>query len=72
MTVRILQLTDLHLSSDPKATLKDVSTHDVLFEVLDHIRTIGCEFDRVVVTGDMAHDEATSLSIHGLVLASST
>jgi Icc protein len=57
MAVRILQLTDLHLFTDPTATIRDVCTHDSLSRVLDHVRSLGAEFDHVVISGDLAHDE---------------
>ena len=61
MSVEILQLTDLHLLSDPDATLKGVSTHKSLVDVLDFIdaglNAGRWNIDVAVITGDMAHDE---------------
>ena len=56
MTVRVLQLSDCHLLSDPEATLKGVPTAASLGEVLAFI-TENEEFDFLVISGDLAHDE---------------
>lgn len=57
----VLQLTDLHLMTDPSATLKDVCTRDEVARVFAYvragIRAGRWSFDQVVVTGDLAHDE---------------
>jgi Icc protein len=58
---QILQLTDLHLMSDPDAALKGVRTRDTLNDVLRFVRK-RCQadewdFDYILVTGDLAHDE---------------
>ena len=57
----ILQLTDLHLMSDPQAELRGARTREIVEPVLRHVRA-GIEagrwvFDRIVLTGDLAHDE---------------
>lgn len=57
----ILQMTDLHLMSDPAGTLKDVCTRAEVERVIAYIRE-GVDagrwsFDQIVVTGDLAHDE---------------
>ena len=61
MTSEILQLTDLHLISDPQQRLKGVPTRDALLDLLDFVRagieTGRWDFDYIVVTGDVAHDE---------------
>jgi Icc protein len=57
MTVRLAQLTDLHLQRDPFAELKGVRTQDTLHAVLTVLRNSGSPFDRVVLSGDLAHDE---------------
>jgi len=56
MTVRVLQLSDCHLSSDPEATLKGVPTAASLREVLAFIAE-NEEFDFLVISGDLAQDE---------------
>lgn len=57
----VLQLTDIHLLTDPRATLKDVCTRDEVARVIGFIRggvAAGrWDFDLIVVTGDLAHDE---------------
>ena len=57
----ILQLTDLHLFSDPAAILKGVPTRESLVDVLRYVRQ-GIQsgkwtFSHFVITGDLAHDE---------------
>lgn len=56
-TVRILQLTDLHVFKDADARLKGIPTRELLEDVVRHIRATGERFDHVVVTGDHTHDE---------------
>ncbi|MBC8355852.1 MAG: metallophosphoesterase [Planctomycetes bacterium] len=57
----VLQLTDLHLLSDPAATLKDICTRDEVTRVFAYIRegvaARRWNFDQIVITGDLAHDE---------------
>jgi Icc protein len=58
---QILQLTDLHLMADPNAALKGVRTRDSLNDVLRFVREL-CQanewdFDYILITGDLAHDE---------------
>lgn len=58
---RILQLTDLHVFSEPHATLKGIPTRESLQEVVEFILQTEAAFDQVIVTGDHTHDElATS------------
>lgn len=61
MNAKILQLTDLHLMADPAATLKGIRTRDTLTDVLQAIRVggqaDGSDFDYLLLTGDLAHDE---------------
>lgn len=56
MTVRVLQLSDCHLLSDPEATLKGVPTAASLGEILAFIAA-NEEFDLLVISGDLAQDE---------------
>ncbi|MEO1972474.1 MAG: phosphodiesterase [Pirellulaceae bacterium] len=60
MNARILQLTDLHLTADPDATLKGIRTRASLASVLQAIREgvsdQELEFEYVILTGDLAHD----------------
>jgi Icc protein len=57
----ILQLTDLHLMSDPAGELKGVRVRDITQRVIDDVRhridSGHCDVDRIVITGDLAHDE---------------
>lgn len=56
-SVRILQLTDLHVFADPLHRLKDIPTFELLQDVVAEIRASGQTFDHVVITGDHTHDE---------------
>ena len=56
---RLIQLTDLHLLCDPLARLKGVPIWETFREVLDHIKNNAGEWDLLVITGDLAHDELT-------------
>lgn len=60
MPVKILQLTDLHLFSDPETRLRGVPTGETLTDVLDHVQTLAADCDWIVLTGDLAHDEQPS------------
>ena len=57
----ILQLTDLHLTADPLAELKGARTRPIVERMLNHVRGEieqgRWRFDRIVITGDLAHDE---------------
>ena len=57
MSVRILQLSDPHLLSDPDAQLRGVPTYRSLRQVLRHLDREASGFDWVILTGDLAHDE---------------
>lgn len=57
MTVRIVQITDLHLMADPLGELKGVCTRDTLRAVLEVLRRDFGSAERLIVTGDLAHDE---------------
>ena len=56
-TVRILQLTDLHVFKDPDVRLKGIPTRELLEDVVRHVRATKHPFDHVVITGDHTHDE---------------
>jgi len=57
----VLQITDLHLQADRKSTLKDVCTYDTFVRVLNSIRDRCAsgewEFEHIVISGDLTHDE---------------
>lgn len=57
MTIRILQLSDPHLLSDPDARLRGVPTYRSFRQVLRYLDREALDFDWVIVTGDLAHDE---------------
>jgi Icc protein len=56
MAIRLLQLTDLHLSADPEKRVKGVPPRAALGDVIGHIRTGNMRFDHIVITGDLADD----------------
>lgn len=60
MAIRVVQLTDCHLFTDPKAELKGVRTRDCFEQALQTLRREVPHADAVIVTGDLAHDEQTS------------
>lgn len=61
MHVDVLQLTDLHLMRDRANTMRGVRTYDALFEVLRFIdagvQSGRWNFEHIVITGDLTHDE---------------
>lgn len=57
MAARIIQITDLHLMADPLAELKGVCTRATLQAVLDVLQRDFRLAERLIVTGDLAHDE---------------
>ena len=57
MAVRILQLSDPHLLSDPDAQLRGVPTYRSFRQVLRHLDREAVRFDWMILTGDLAHDE---------------
>lgn len=57
MTSRLIQLTDLHLMSDPQAELKGICTRARLDKVLSFLNAQYPHPQRLIVTGDLTHDE---------------
>src|SRR5262249_45172025 len=57
MTRTILQITDCHLFADPLAKLKEICTRTSLELVLAQITRQFPHVERLVITGDLAHDE---------------
>lgn len=55
--VNILQITDLHLFAEPDVMLKGIDTRKSFDRVLAHAADLGADFDLVIVTGDLTHDE---------------
>lgn len=58
MSVRIVQLTDLHLYRDRKGVLAGVPTWTTFHAMLDLVRRQQADIDYLVLTGDLAQDEA--------------
>lgn len=57
MPARLIQITDCHLFADPQAKLKDVCTRERLEAVLRALRAERSTADRLIVTGDLTHDD---------------
>ncbi|HIE95815.1 MAG TPA: hypothetical protein EYG03_27410 [Planctomycetes bacterium] len=55
--IRILQLTDLHVFSEPQQRLKGIPTRECLQDVVAWILQHEAPFDHLIVTGDHTHDE---------------
>ncbi|MGI9321172.1 MAG: metallophosphoesterase, partial [Thiogranum sp.] len=58
MSIRILQLSDLHLYQDRDGHLHGVPTWATFRAVLEQVRSQQDDFDYLVLTGDLAQDEA--------------
>ncbi|NIM29429.1 MAG: phosphodiesterase [Gammaproteobacteria bacterium] len=58
MSLRIVQITDTHLSRDPDGVLAGVATWKTFNAVLRQIERRHADFDYLVLTGDLAQDEA--------------
>jgi Icc protein len=56
-TVRLVQITDTHLSGDERASLRDVATLPALRAVLVHAAPAIEAADAVLVTGDVVQDD---------------
>ena len=56
--MKVIQITDLHLHEDRAATLKEVVTWESFEAVLADIDANHSDFDLMVITGDIAQDEA--------------
>ena len=57
MPARIVQISDCHLLADPEEPFKGIYPHRQLIDVLRLARETVPDCDRVILTGDMAHDE---------------
>ena len=62
--VRILQITDTHLFAEKHETLLGVNTWDSYQSVLDAIHAESPEYDLIVATGDLAHDQSAAAYQH--------
>ena len=58
MTTRLVQLTDLHLFRDPGGLLAGVPTWASFRAILDQVRRGQGNLDYLILTGDLAQDEA--------------
>ncbi len=58
MPTKILQLTDLHLFADPSIRLNGIPTRETLHEVLRFIINGSHDFEHLIITGDLAHDDS--------------
>jgi len=58
MSIRIVQLSDLHLYQDRGGRLYGVPTWATFHAVLEQVRSQQDDFDYLVLTGDLAQDEA--------------
>ncbi len=54
---RIVQITDTHLSTNPSEELLGCRTQDSLKRVLRRIQDSYMDCDRMIVTGDLVHEE---------------
>jgi len=57
MTIRLIQVTDSHLMADPLAELKKIRTRSRFDLVARTLREELRRADRLVITGDLTHDE---------------
>lgn len=57
MPIRLLQITDCHLFADPNAELKGICTRERFNDVLAALREELPRAERLIITGDLAHDE---------------
>jgi 3',5'-cyclic-AMP phosphodiesterase len=57
MPARLIQITDCHLFADPHAQLKEISTRSRLEAVLKTLREERATTDRLIVSGDLTHDD---------------
>jgi len=69
--VRIIQLTDLHITADPLFELRGIHTRATLERVLAEVQAHHAAADYLVVTGDLTHDEqlATYQALRELLAA---
>jgi Icc protein len=55
--MRVIQISDCHLQTDPAAELKGIRTQETLERVLRDIEERYPLVERLVITGDLTHDE---------------
>lgn len=57
MPLRLIHITDCHLFAAPVTLLKDISTRERLEQVLKALQPELSRAERLIVTGDLTHDE---------------
>lgn len=57
MTLRVLQLTDFHIFSDPEKNFFGIPTYYTLKDILQKISDLKIKFDYMIITGDLTSDE---------------
>jgi Icc protein len=57
LSIKIIQITDLHVFADPAARLKGIPTRDTLADVLAQVQGRHSDLDYLIITGDHTHDE---------------
>lgn len=62
--IKLLQITDPHLFSDPSDTLLGVNTHASFQAVLDEIQQQAVDFDAILATGDLIQDHQFAGYLH--------
>lgn len=60
MTIRVVQITDIHLTAEPGSALYGVDTAQSLKNIIHEIRRLPGKPDLVIATGDLAEDGARS------------
>lgn len=55
-TLRVLQITDMHLCADDDAKLLGVNTYESFRSVIDEFLSLGWHPDLILATGDLVHD----------------
>jgi Icc protein len=65
----ILQISDCHLFADPTAEIRGVRTRDTFLRVWEHATRSFPQADRLVISGDLTHDERieTYRELHSLL-----
>jgi len=57
MSIRIVQITDVHLFKDPQGVLAGISTWKTFNAVVKQVEQYHGDFDYLILTGDLAQDE---------------
>ena len=57
LTKTVIQLTDLHLFADRRGELAGIRTWDTFEAILADVRARHADFDLLVLTGDLVHDD---------------